>query len=155
MDKQELKNRWRGLSQDFREDGPKSKPSSDETAQDTVPKSRFFGVDLHSPYVPGILITCRTGEAIILPWAIMSAPRYFPDEQRLRLRTMENEVNITGTGLFKLFKWLHRQKVEWIKESATGIDDQSENLFIMDIEIRDRQEGEGAAPDISPERLGG
>ena len=155
MNKEELKNRWRGQNQDFSTDGSKTAPASGSKTEQAEPKSKYFGVDLHSPYVPGILITCRTGEAIILPWAIMSAPRYFPDEKRLRLRTIENEVNITGTGLFKLFEWLHRQKVAWIKESASGIDDQSEDLFIVDIEIRDRQEDEGAAPDIYPERLEG
>lgn len=69
-----------------------------------------------------------------IPYAYLPVIVHTPGRD-LKLKTGEIEVTLTGRGLDKLEGWLNEEKVIWIRESNTGIDDSKDDVFVSGITV--------------------
>lgn len=76
------------------------------------------------------------GHVVYVPYSLQPIVEYIPSDG-VYVRPLQKEVLVTDRGLLSLAKWLGAHRVKWVKESTTGIDDGKEELFLMDIEVRD------------------
>ena len=109
-----------------------------KTEKTAVPTSKFYGVEQKTPYIVALKFLLKNGRAFSLPYGLLPFVSYYPEEKqgRIVLETLKYEVEVTGRNLLRLYEWIDLHKVKWIKESATGVDDNSENLFVKEITIK-------------------
>lgn len=71
-----------------------------------------------------------------IPYATLPLLTYDPNGVLL-IKSGEISIEIHGRGLVKLTDWFSEEKVLWIKESNSGIDDESEAIFIRQIAVKE------------------
>lgn len=133
MNRDELRKRWGVHSADsnVEADTPSSVSGSNDNA---LPKSQYYAAEPRHEYIASLKIIRRDGHILYLPYSHQPIIEYIPDEG-IYIKTMQQEVRITGRGLAGLADWLGAQRVTWIKQSSTGIDDENKDMFVEDIEI--------------------
>lgn len=93
-----------------------------------------FGVDVHSGYIPSIKFEKRNGHIVYMPYSHQPLIDFIPGDG-IYLKTLQYVIHITGRKLEELVDALGTQRVKWVKENTTGIDDGSDEIFVMDIEF--------------------
>lgn len=134
MSKDALRDKWVPKTSDSN-DSPEAENTPAPANDSTSAKSKYFGVDTNSPYLASVKYICRTGRVMYLPYSLQPVVEYIPEEG-IHIKTMQKEVHITGTGLRELADWLGAQKVIWVKESISGVNDESEVIFVKSISIK-------------------
>lgn len=87
----------------------------------TVPLSRFR-------------LLIRDGRVYSVPYALLPLVILEP-ERALLIRSSDLEITIQGRNLGKLEEALSTERVSWIKESPSGLDDGQHELFVSHIQI--------------------
>lgn len=75
----------------------------------------------------------KDGRVISLPYAHLPVFNYAPDGT-LSIQTSEMTIVINGRALNRLADYFSEEKVLWVKESPSGIDDEEIEIFIKTIE---------------------
>lgn len=76
----------------------------------------------------------RDGQVISIPYAYLPIVIYEPD-RFLNIKTSDLDIRIKGRGLNVLADFLNEEKVQWMKESPSSIDDENEAVFIQSIAV--------------------
>ena len=95
---------------------------------------RFYGVEKGNRFVRRFKLYFRDGRVLSVPYAYLPLIVYDPGRD-LDIKTGDLDIKIKGRGLHKLADWLSDEKVLWIRESASGIDDEDTEEFISQIDI--------------------
>lgn len=128
MSKEDLRKKWVGQTTDSNDD-EKAHANENKKLQ-----SKYYRVDLDSPYVQSLKVILRDGEVFYMPYSLQPIIRYFPDKGII-IKMMDEQILIEGRNLSELLDMLGNQKVKWIKESSTGKSDSSDEPFIKNITI--------------------
>ncbi len=135
MDKQKLKEKWGAGSQNW--DVNKKQPASPSaTSFSSRPKSEYYGVFEPNTYANSLKLIKRDGQIVFMPYSQQPIIFYDPSSG-ISIKSISLQITVTGRGLAPLAEWLGANRVKWIKECSTGIDDKNEQLFVMDIEFED------------------
>lgn len=129
MSKEDLRKKWIGQTSDSNDE---EKAPANENKQSTP--SKYYKVDLDSPYVQSLKLILRDGEVFYMPYSLQPIIRYYPDKGII-IKLMDEHLLIEGRNLTDLLDLLGNQKIKWIKESATGKDDSSDEPFVKNIVI--------------------
>ena len=81
-----------------------------------------------------IKLLWRNGESFSFSYALLPTVAFYPDVG-LVLIFSNYKVSIAGRGLQVLENYLSEERVVWIKESPSAIDDENEDVFVEHIEI--------------------
>ncbi|OEK03082.1 hypothetical protein BFP97_16825 [Roseivirga sp. 4D4] len=140
MAEENLTNQWKDQGSTTKSSVPDfgaSEFTSSGKDDPAVPTSKYYGIDLKSPYLATLKFIHRNGELFFLPYALQPIVSYSPGEQlgEIQITTMNYEISIRGRNLIRLAEWIGTFKVRWVKESNTGTDDNSEDLFVKEIII--------------------
>ena len=141
MPEEDLTNQWKNQGSTTKSSVPDfgaNEFTSSGKDISSVPTSQYYGIDQESPYLATLKFIQKNGELFFLPYALQPIIRFVPEEQlgHIHISTMRFEISIKGRNLMRLAEWIGTFKVRWIKESNTGVDDNSENLFVKEIEIK-------------------
>lgn len=135
MDKQELKEKWGAGSQNWDVNKKQPTPTS-ATSFSSRPNSEYFGVFEPNTYANSLKLIKRDGQIVFMPYSQQPIIIYEPSSG-ISIKSISLEITVTGRGLAPLAEWLGANRVKWIKECLSGIDNQKEDLFVMDIEFED------------------
>lgn len=80
----------------------------------------------------------RNGNRCTIPYAYIVRTEY-KAEGVLTFFTHDIQIAISGRGLAKIDNWLAENQLKWIKQHAVAIDPQYDDVFISDIQMKDRQ----------------
>lgn len=100
----------------------------------TEKQNDFFSIERSNRYVRRFRLFFRDGKIISIPYAYLPIIIFDPDRSLL-IKTSELEITIKGRALKILADHLSEEKVLWIKESSSGVDNQDSEVFISGIEI--------------------
>lgn len=100
-------------------------------------KNKYYHVDVKSDYAPTLKLILRSHKSSFIPYGIHPFIRYSPDTG-IQISTEECDVFITGRNLDRIADWLGRYKVTWIKESLTGFEFETNDVFVENIIIKDK-----------------
>ena len=103
----------------------------DTTSSDDVSCFKLAG---ERDIVRRVQFQFATGRIVSLPYAFLPVVDYEPDED-LKLLTSGVIVTLTGRGLNILARHFNDERVLWIGESGSGLDDESQSVFISSITI--------------------
>jgi len=127
--KNDLKSNFRGRSSIRGEQAGNWTP-----ANKTDKAYHFFGLERGNRFVRRFKLLLRDGREFSVPYAYLPIILYDPD-RNLIIRTGDVEITIVGRSLKILADWLNEEKVLWIKESESGIDDEDDEVFILSISV--------------------
>ena len=108
--------------------------SSNRTAKSQSGRSeesiyRCIGIERNTRKVVGrFKLMLRTGRVTSVPYALLPIITYNPDRE-LAIRTSGFEVRITGRGLDKIEAFLSEEKLLWMRESGSEMDDKSDAIL--------------------------
>ncbi|MDF1864398.1 MAG: hypothetical protein P1U70_06170 [Saprospiraceae bacterium] len=94
--------------------------------------SHYFGIERGNKFVKRFKLIFRTGQIVSIPYAYLPIIINTPGRD-LQIKMNDLEVVITGRGLNFLEEWLNEEKVLWIKESNTSIDEGKGEVYISNI----------------------
>lgn len=134
MSSDELRKKW-GVETSDSNDKNKNSPANENKT--SVIQSKYFKVDIDSPFVTSLKLMCRDGHVIFMPYSLQPIIEYLP-AKGIYIKTLQREILITGRNLTELLDHLGMQKVKWIKESANDKDSGEEGLFIQNIIFEDK-----------------
>jgi len=100
----------------------------------TEPAHKYFGFAKVGKYVRRYKLIFRSGDTLSIPYATLPLIKC-EDNRRIIILATDLTVTITGRGLGKLESYLSDERIQWIKESGSGLDDQDEDVFIAAIRI--------------------
>ena len=132
---QELKEKWGAGSQNW-DVNKKQSSSAKPTSLSSRPQSEYFEAFEPNAHANSLKLIKRDGRIVFMPYSQQPIIIYDPSSG-ISIKSISLHITITGRGLTPLAEWLSAMRVKWIKECATGIDDQKEELFVMDIEYEE------------------
>ena len=129
MNKEELKEKF-GVGTSATEG---DRNYANENKQET-PYYELLNKRTTTPYVEFIK---RDGESFSMPYSWSPAIVFKPDDGKVILKTMLQEIHITGRNLAPVKEALKYSQVLWIRESETGTDDKQYDSFVETITFHD------------------
>ncbi len=97
--------------------------------------SKYFEVEQRDDYpAPKLCLLFRDGRRVYVPYAHLALIDFQPGEG-LKITAHNLAVTICGRGLDKVMDYLYADRVRWIRESNSVMDDGSEDVFISSIGI--------------------
>ena len=98
-------------------------------------KKSLYGVEKGNRFVRRFRLFLRNGQVISIPYALLPIVILEADKS-LRLKAHGLEVTVKGRSLHKVEEWLNEEKLLWLKEANTDMDDTEEyEVFIKSIEV--------------------
>ena len=98
-------------------------------------KKSLYGVEKGNRFVRRFRLFLRNGQVISVPYALLPIVILEADKS-LRLKSHGLEVTVKGRSLHKVEEWLNEEKLLWLKEANTDMDDTEEyEVFIKSIEV--------------------
>ncbi len=94
----------------------------------------FYSIERSNRFVRRFRLLFRDGRIFSIPYAYLPIIIFDPD-RNLMIKTSELEITIKGRSLKTLADHLSEEKVIWIKESSSGVDDQDSEVFVSDIKV--------------------
>lgn len=91
----------------------------------------YFGVEQGKTILRRFKLLLRTGKQVSIPYAFLPII-ILEHEGLIHIKTNDLHITIEGRGLKALEEHLSQEKVRWIKESVSGLD-QEEAVFIKHI----------------------
>jgi hypothetical protein len=96
----------------------------------------FVGIERGNRFVRRFKLYLRDGTIMSIPYATLPLLTYAP-AGLLTIAANEVQITIHGRNLAKLTDWFSEEKVLWIKESHSGVDDDREDIFIAKIDVKE------------------
>lgn len=138
MKSEYLKKNWQEQSHSVNTNEPVKKVRSVK-AQKQKPDlglvRKHFGIVDQEHYIPNIRFEYGDGRVFLLPYAHQAFIEYDP-EKGITLSTMQRVIIITGQRLSVLLEYLHDNRLSWLKESKSKLDNEKTEIFIMSFEVR-------------------
>lgn len=105
--------------------------------QGKKPKTEYrcFGLNYEDRYLQRYVLYLRGGMSVSIAYAMLPVIKYRP-EGLLYITTELVQVVLSGRGLNILARYLNEERVSWIRESESGMDDGQEDVFIGSIEVK-------------------
>lgn len=101
---------------------------------DNTTTKKLFGVETGNRLVRRFKLFFRSGQSISVPYALLPLIILEADKS-LRLKAHGVEVLVKGRNLYRIEEWLNEEKLIWIKEAQTDMDDNEKyEVFIQSIE---------------------
>ena len=97
--------------------------------------AEYYGLERGNRPVRRLKLYFRSGNMVSIPYAFLPVIIYVP-ESGLEIRTGEMGVTVKGRGLGKLSDHLNEERVQWIKESNSGVDTGEGEVFVAGITVR-------------------
>jgi hypothetical protein len=119
---------------------PRSTKKGEQSAKWTgagsfdLKSNSFFDIERGNRFIRRFKLLFRDGRVISIPYAYLPVIIFDP-ARNLLIKTTDVEITIKGRTLNTLADWLSEEKVIWIKESESGVDDQGSEVFVSDIQI--------------------
>ncbi len=111
------------------------KGNNDAHSDDKAVKKALFGVETRNRLVRRFKLFFRSGQCISVPYALLPLIILEVDKN-LRLKAHGLEILVKGRGLHRLEEYLNDEKLIWIKEAPSNMDDaESYEVFIAAIEV--------------------
>ena len=97
-------------------------------------KQKYYGIETGNRFIKRFKLLFRNGKEVSIPYAFLPIFTLTSDQQ-IQIATHDIEIKVNGRGLHKICDYLNEEKILWIKESNTKIDDEELDVYVSDISI--------------------
>lgn len=121
------KNQLRGMFPDQKSLNDKEKKGSDDT------ETQYYAIDTNQA-VKRFKIILRSGETWSIPYSLLPVYR-LKDGRQILIITHDLTITIDGRNLSDIEEYLSKEHITWLKESPSGKDNNTSEVFISGIQI--------------------